>query len=581
MHLSLKRYLALLVMYLKPQWWRVLLMTVSLLAGTGLQLLSPQILRYFIDTATNGGVSVLLIYAGVIFIGVTLLSQGTAIATSYLSENVAWTATNQLRTDLVAHCLSLDMAFHKARTPGELIERIDGDVDTLSNFFSQFVINLLGSVIMLLGILILFFLIDWRVGVVMTAFSITVSLILMYLNRRSVPLWKNNRQVIADLFGFLGEHLAGTEDMRANGATSFVMCGFYLLSRRWLPINRKALLASNLMGATTLLLFICGSGIALSLGAYLWSTGAITVGTVYLMFAYTDRLSQPINQLQEQLQDFQQATACIQRIEELLHTPSALKDGSGTPLPAGAFSVDFHDVTFGYAPDELVLHHLTFHVQPGKVLGVLGRTGSGKTTLARLLFRLYDPQSGKISLGDVPIQTASLRDARKRIGMVTQDIQLFHASVRDNLTFFDRTIEDALILEVLDMVGLTSWYNGLPKGLDTELGADGEGISAGEAQLLAFTRIFLTNPGLVILDEASSRLDPATESLIEQAVSKLFTNRTGIIIAHRLSTIQRADEIMVLEDGQIVEYGARDVLATDPTSRFYQLLQTGLEEVRA
>jgi ABC-type multidrug transport system fused ATPase/permease subunit len=163
--------------------------------------------------------------------------------------------------------------------------------------------------------------------------------------------------------------------------------------------------------------------------------------------------------------------------------------------------------------------------------------------------------------------------------MVTQNIQLFNASVRDNLTFFDRSIPDSKIIEVIDTLGLRQWFQKLPKGLDTVLDSSGSGLSAGEAQLLAFMRIFLRDPGLVVLDEASSRLDPATEALIERAVERLVENRTAIIIAHRLGTVQRADEIMVLENGQILEYGDRVQLAADPKSRFYQLQQTGMEEV--
>jgi ABC-type multidrug transport system fused ATPase/permease subunit len=230
---------------------------------------------------------------------------------------------------------------------------------------------------------------------------------------------------------------------------------------------------------------------------------------------------------------------------------------------------------------EVVLHDLSFTLQEGHVLGVLGRTGSGKTTLARLLLRLYDVQEGMIRVGGVPVQDAHLHDLRRHIGMVTQDVQLFHASVRDNLTFFDRSIPDERILAALDDLGLTAWCRSLPMGLDTELGSDGEGLSAGEAQLLAFTRVFLADPGLVILDEASSRLDPATEQLIERAVSKLLAGRTGIVIAHRLGTIQRADEILILEHGCMLEHSDRASLASDPASRFYQLLQTGLEGIHA
>ena len=218
-------------------------------------------------------------------------------------------------------------------------------------------------------------------------------------------------------------------------------------------------------------------------------------------------------------------------------------------------------------------------LERGQVLGLLGRTGSGKTTLIRLLFHLYDPQCGDIRLGGRDVRT--LADLRARVGMVTQDVQLFGASVRDNLTFFRRDSSDERFVHVLDYVGLAGWYRRLPRGLDTTIGPGGVGLSAGEAQLLAFARVFLKNPGLVILDEASSRLDPSTERLVERAVDHLLAGRTGIVIAHRLQTAQRADVIAILEDGRVVEHGARRQLAADPNSRFAGLLRAGLEGVTA
>jgi len=582
MHVSLRRYLALLVMYLKPQWSRALLMALCLLAGIGLELFNPQILRYFIDTALVGGASSLLVLAGVLYMGVSLALFGLTVATSYLSEYVAWTATNQLRSDLVAHCLALDMDFHKAHTSGELIERIDADVDALSNFFSEFVVHLLGNVLLAAGIIIAFYLIDWRVGAVMSAVAVVAFVILLSINRRGLPYWVKLRQVNADYSSFLGEYLAGAEDIRGNGAASFVMLRFYELLRRWWPLYRKANYLDYALGSTGLFIFVCASALAFTLGAYLWSIGAVTVGTVYVMWSYTDMLSTPISRLQNQLQDFQKAQAAVQRIDDLLRTRPAIRDGAGTPLPTDALSVSFADVSFSYETDgDTVLRSITFALAARRILGVVGRTGSGKTTLARLLFRLHDPQSGVICLGGTPIASATLRDLRQRVGMVTQDVQLFHATVRDNLTFFDGFIPDARILAVLDDVGLSVWYHRLPQGLDTLLSSDGVGLSAGEAQLLAFARVFLKNPGLVILDEASSRLDPATEQLIDRATARLLAGRTGIIIAHRLATLQKVDEIMVIEDGAIREYGPRAALASDAASRFASLLQTGLEEVQA
>ncbi|MEO8972920.1 MAG: ABC transporter ATP-binding protein [Ktedonobacteraceae bacterium] len=581
MHLPLKSYQALLLQYLRPQWRRVFLLSLLLLTSVGLQLVNPQILRYFIDTALANSATSPLLLAGLLFIGVALLNQGASVWATYVSENLAWTATNTLRTDLIAHCLRLDMAFHKAHTPGELIERIDGDVDTLSNFFSQLTVHLLANTLLLVGVLALLFQIDWRVGLPISAFALLALLVLLRIRGLAVSLWVKDRQTDAEFFSFLGEQLVGTEDIRANGATLYVMRRFYLFLRRWLPIRRKAGLAGYAMGMTTITLFALGNALSFALGAYLWSQHATSIGTIYLIFYYTNLLTQPLEQIRMQLQDLQQAGAGIERVNGLLHTTATIQDGIGTPFPEGALSVAFEQVTFSYTGEEAVLHDLSFTLQAGHVLGVLGRTGSGKTTLARLLLRLYDAQEGIIRVGGVPVQEAHLHDLRRHIGMVTQDVQLFHATVRDNLTFFDKSIPDEHILAVLDDLGLMTWYRSLPLGLDTELGSDGEGLSAGEAQLLAFTRVFLADPGLVILDEASSRLDPATEQLIERAVSKLLAGRTGIVIAHRLGTIQRADEVLILEHGYMLEHNDREALARDSESRFYHLLQTGLEEVRA
>ena len=211
-------------------------------------------------------------------------------------------------------------------------------------------------------------------------------------------------------------------------------------------------------------------------------------------------------------------------------------------------------------------------------MGLLGRTGSGKTTITRLLFRLYEANQGQIQIAGVPIQNLKQADLRQYIGLVTQDVQLFNATVRQNLTLFDDQISSEKIISVIDNLGLTSWYQSLPEGLDSMLSTGGSGLSAGEAQLLAFTRIFLKNPAIIVLDEPSSRLDPATEARIDLALQKLLQDRTSIIIAHRLGTLQRVDEIMILEDGHIREYGDRHSLVADPQSRFSQLLSTGLED---
>jgi ATP-binding cassette subfamily B protein len=214
-------------------------------------------------------------------------------------------------------------------------------------------------------------------------------------------------------------------------------------------------------------------------------------------------------------------------------------------------------------------------------LGLLGRTGSGKTTITRLLFRLHDPLAGVVRLDGTDVQEAALETLRARIALVTQDVQLFQSTLRDNVTLFDDAFSDERIRTVFTELGLDEWVRTLPAGLDTELGPQGRGLSAGEAQLVALARVFLKDPGLVVLDEASSRLDPATERLLERAMTSLLDGRTGVVIAHRLATVERADTILILEDGSIAEHGRRAELAADPDSRFARLLRAGMTEALA
>jgi ABC-type multidrug transport system fused ATPase/permease subunit len=291
-----------------------------------------------------------------------------------------------------------------------------------------------------------------------------------------------------------------------------------------------------------------------------------------------------LREITNEIQNLQKAGAGIERIQQLYTVKKAIIDGTqpGLGEVKGPIRVGFEQVSFGYTAEELVLKNIQFDLKPGRVLGLLGRTGSGKTTTTRLLFRLYDVTQGVIRLNGQDIRSIPLHELRQKIGLVTQNVQLFRASIRDNLTFFDHSLSDERIMQVIDELELHDWYARLPKGLDTQLESGGGGLSAGESQLLAFARVFLKNPSLVLLDEASSRLDPATEQLIEKAVDKLLKNRTAIIIAHRLGTIMRADEIMILQDGAILEYDDFDQLSANPDSRFSQLLKTGgLKEVLA
>jgi ATP-binding cassette, subfamily B, bacterial len=577
-NISLKRYYALLADYIAPHRVRFGLLSILLLISIGLQIFIPQLARRFIDLALAGEAVTQLVWAAAFFILLALGQQLFSIAAVYVGENVAWLATNELRERLTRHSLHLDMQYHNDTNPGAMIERIDGDVVQLSNFFSQLVIRIFGNILLLIGIIVVLSIEDWRLGLGFGVFAMTMLFVLNLVRGIGVEPLKTWRDAMTNLMGFIEERLAGTEDIRSSGAVSFVLSQLNKFQYEVRTTQQIAWKTFVVIHGTAGFLMAGGVALAIYSSYSLFQAGLMTVGTVYLVINYVNLLGRPIHELSQQVESLQTVGASMERLEDLLAIQPQIKDGTGRAIPDGVLSVDFEAVRFAYE-DEPVLKGVSFSLEAGKILGLLGRTGSGKTTIARLLFHLYEQQSGSIQLGNIDIREAKLAQLRQRVAMVTQDVQLFEASIRDNLTFFDRSIPDARLLAVIEELELKDWFDMLPNGLDTVLETGGRSLSAGEAQLLAFTRVFLRDPGLVILDEASSRLDPATEQLIERAITRLLAGRTGIIIAHRLGTVERAQQILILEDGAILEHGYRAALASDKESRFYHLLQTGLEEV--
>jgi ABC-type multidrug transport system fused ATPase/permease subunit len=510
-----------------------------------------------------------------------LLGQGIAIAESWVAERMSWGATNTLREDLAAHLLHLDARFHHAHTPGELIERVDGDVSTLARFFSRFTVYVIGNVLLMAGVLGLLYALDWRIGLGLTLFVVIALATILRLRAVATPFSAAERQAAADFYGFLGEYLAGLEDIRASGARTFVLRRCAELMRGWLATRMRAQMRGYGMVAASQGLFGLGMAVALALSAMLYRDGTLTIGAVFLVFRYTEMLRQPTEQIRNEVQDLQQAGASLGRIESLLNHHSRLTDGPGDHLLPGPLAVDIDQVWFGYEPANPILRGVTLHLAPQRVLGILGRTGSGKTTLTRLLPRIYDPDAGVVRLGGVDVRTVSVAAVRSRVGLVTQEAHLFNASVRDNLTLFDDSVPDERLGDILISLGMGPWLQSLPAGLDTILGAGGRGLSAGQTQVLACARLLLRDPDVVILDEPSSKLDPATERLLHRAFSRLLAGRTGIIVAHRLSTFALADDILILERGEVLEQGPRLTLAADPPSHYAALLRLAAGQVIA
>jgi ATP-binding cassette subfamily B protein len=571
----------LLATYLRPELARAALLGLLLFAGIGLQLANPQIARSFIDGAQAGEPFGRLVRLALAFTAVALATQAAIVAETFVADDLGWRTTNALRLDLTRHVLELDGSFHAEHGAGELMERIDGDVGAIASFFSRFVVQVVGNAVFLVGVLVALFLVDWRVGGMLSLFAAAALLFMSRGGRFVGARSKAARAAAGDLSGYLEERLGGLPDLKTSGADAHALRRLQEHLAERYHRGRASVLAGSIFSGGVSTLFVLGTGASLVLAAVLHRSGTITLGSVFLVFRYTSMLRLPLEQLSRRMNSFQQATGGIVRVQELLDTRARVVDGPGAALPAGALAVELDHVSFAYEDDEPVLHGISLRIEPGEVVGLLGRTGSGKTTISRLLFRLYDPDLGTVAIGGVDARQPRLHELRRRIGLVTQEVQLFEGTLRDNVAMFDPRVGDDRLADVFAGLDLDDWLRRLPAGLDTVIGSGGRGLSAGEAQVVAMARVFLTDPGLVVLDEASSRLDPATERLLERAMTRLLDGRTGVVIAHRLPTVDRADTILILEDGRVAEHGGRAVLAADPSSRFARLRSAGAEEVLA
>lgn len=582
MRVPIGRFWHLLHHYLSPQRGRLALLAALLLGSVVLRLSVPLLAAAFVNRVVGGETELrVLVLIALAICAAGVLDQVCVVSGNRLGARVSWTATNRLREDLVATVLRQDMEFHHEHGPGHLVERVDGDCRELTNFFAEFAVRLAVNLVVIVGVLGVLTWADWRIG--LAYFVVAVLACLIFYRARGVasPHWHRTRQDSAALYGEVQEWFEGLPDLRANGALPYARMRFAAGLRRMFHSNRKAMAWSIGISTFSGMVLVLGATAVLALATALFVSGAVSVGVLVALLLYSRIINRPLEEIVEQVDDLQRATASIERVGELLATRPGVRSGLGIELPSGPIAVAFDGVTFGYprarADDDEdergpALQDVSFTLRPGEVLGLIGRTGSGKSTVTRLLLRFYDPSAGTITLGGHDIRDATLEQLRHHIGVVSQEVQLFHASVRDNLTMFAGGVADDRLAGLLREIGLGDWYDRLPDGLDTVLPAGGGGLSAGQAQLLAAVRIFVADPGLVLLDEPTSRLDPAAEQVVRRAFERLLAGRTAIVVAHRMSTISHADTVLVLEHGRVVEHGDRVLLDADPGSAYHRVL---------
>jgi ATP-binding cassette, subfamily B, bacterial len=536
-------------------------------------LAGPLIVRRIVDEATAGTTVGDIVRLAVLFLVVAIVTQVLNVVVVRSATVAAWRITNGLRLDITRHVLGLDHEFHRKHTPGELIQRVDGDVTNVSNFLSQVVPKVAGAAIMLSGMLAVLTVLDWRLGVGMMVYLGISILLVLSMRHRAVRESSDEMGTYAKLYGGIEERLTAVEDLRANGAENHAMWRFVEDSTEAITSAVRREAAFLRMWWALQIDVAIGLVGTLVLSAALVSNGAITLGTAFLLFQYVHLMIRPLEELADQLEVIQKANGAMHRVVELLAIEPTVVDRGTTSPRRGPLSVTCTGVRFTYDDVQPILHDVDVEIAGGRSVGVVGRTGSGKTTFSRLLLRLVETTHGCIALGGVPIAEIPLAELRRRVALVPQEVELFEGTIRDNVTLFDPQPTDDDVEQALRHVGL----GGLVEtGIDRPLGAGGAGLSAGQAQLLALARVWLRDPDLVVLDEATARVDPETERRIAEAIVELMKGRTTFVIAHRLSTLDMVDEVIVFDHGRIAEHGDRTTLVDDRDSHFRHLLELAL-----
>jgi ATP-binding cassette, subfamily B, bacterial len=510
-----------------------------------------------------------------------IVSSVVQIIVTWRATTLAWEITNDLRKELASGVLDADRALLRDTTPGELVSRIDGDVTQLTTFLAKFVTGLLSVVALAIGgVVVLGF---WA-PLLAPLFGLHALVLGFFLwKRRNVALVEAvaEREAEAEVLGVVEERLTGAVDLSTLGAGRYGVARLAEAANVQVSASvDRAKAQMRLIGEAKTLLS-GGQAMMLVGGGWLYARGRITVGTVVLGYRLMSTLRTPIERMIWQLQELQGAGGSAQRIDQLLERLARTTSTGHDVLDTGPLSVSLRDVRLAYDDGEDdVLTSVNLHVPAGHRLGIVGRTGSGKTSVARLVLRLVHASDGTVFLGDTAIDDVAEVDLRHRVSAIPQEVQVFPGSVRDNVTVFDDDISDERVRAALADVGLADWLQSQPEGLSARiLSVDGNvGLSAGEAQLLSLARLFLRQPDIVVLDEATSRIDPVTQVKLSDATERLLSGRTSIVIAHRLSTLDRCDDIAVLEDGRIVEFGRRCDLLEDPESQFSRLVALGAEE---
>ena len=503
----------------------------------------------------------LLVFTLLLAVLVRLGLQGLQ---TYNVQAVGQRLTARIRDDLFAHAMALSLRFHDRTPVGKLLTRLTSDVDALAEVFGSGAVGVLADLVTLLVIAGTMLTIEWRLGLLLLAAQVPVVVGMLWLQRRYRRANYRVREELSQLNADLQENLQGLEVVQMFRREAINSARFAATTNQYRKAVTGTILYDSAISAFIEWVALIAVAAVLALGGTMVTAGALGLGTLTTFILFSQRLFDPLRQLAERFTQIQGGLTAVERIGELLEQPIEIRDlplaqRSRAALERGdvqrsAGEVVFENVSFAYRPDEPILSDLSFRIAAGEHVALVGPTGSGKTTVIRLLCRLYEPQQGRILLDGIDIRELPLTSLRRRLGVVLQDTFLFSGTVADNLRL-DADIDSEELRQLTRDLGLSGLVSRLPDGLATELRERGGNLSSGERQLLAVARVAIRDPSVLVMDEATAFMDPSTEATLQRDLERLLQRRTAIVIAHRLATVEAADRILVLRRGRLIEEG--------------------------